>query len=205
MLLEILNFLQKELNTFIQQRLGQPNAQMLIAGNYSNIQDLPGKQGVVVMSLISLEKEAMLHVPEHFVRNESIHKVMYKQPPVWLNLSCLFIFNSKLLSDYEGINLLEYVIQYFQSSPVITKLSALKPDLFPAGLDQIRSEMMVLNIEQSNYLWGQMGGKYQPSVMYRFRSIPISHEQNSIGPAISEIQIDVLDREELLKKLPINQ
>ena len=39
--------------------------------------------------------------------------------------------------------------------------------------------------EQQNYLWGMVGGKYLPSVLYKFRLLVI--QENTPTEAVSEI------------------
>jgi hypothetical protein len=70
----------------------------------------------------------------------------------------------------EGLKLISAALLYFQANPLLTPQTA--PDL-PAGINQLSVEIANLRMEEVGQLWGNMGGRYVPSVMFKMRSVMI--------------------------------
>jgi hypothetical protein len=52
-----------------------------------------------------------------------------------------------------------------------------------------------LNYEQSNYLWGLFGGKYHPSVVYKFKTIPVDNmDITPGGPPILDTKVETIHK-----------
>jgi hypothetical protein len=45
-----------------------------------------------------------------------------------------------------------------------------------------------MNFEQMNHLWGILGGKYIPSVLYKLRLIPIQESPSEKVSVVEEIK-----------------
>ncbi len=74
-------------------------------------------------------------------------------------------------TDYStSLQLLSLVIQFFQYRHVFNTSNS--PAL-PANLDTLIMELYPLTLENQNYLWGTLGAKYKPSVVYKLRLIVI--------------------------------
>jgi hypothetical protein len=59
------------------------------------------------------------------------------------------------------------VISFFQRNPIFTQTEI--PTLPNFGLDKILFDLHSTGFEELNQLWGIMGGKYIPSVIYKMR------------------------------------
>lgn len=68
----------------------------------------------------------------------------------------------------EGLKQMSASLLYFQSRPLWTHQNT--PEL-PAGIDQLALELTNLKVEETAQLWGNLGGRYVPSVMFKMRSI----------------------------------
>ncbi|RLA16292.1 MAG: DUF4255 domain-containing protein, partial [Gammaproteobacteria bacterium] len=94
------------------------------------------------------------------------------QPEVRVNLFLLFIAN---ISEYdESLKALEYVISFFQTRHVFNYAS------IPQLADQqgrMVFELHSMTFEQQNHLWGSLGSKYQPSIMYKAGIVNIRDRQ----------------------------
>ena len=54
---------------------------------------------------------------------------------------------------------------------------------------QLHLEMFSLSFEQLNHLWGSLGGKQWPSVLYKVRLVKITENRiTAQGPLIEEVQ-----------------
>ena len=70
----------------------------------------------------------------------------------------------------EGLKLISAALMYFQSNPVMTPQNT--PEM-PAGLSQLSIDIANLRVEEIGQLWGNLGGRYVPSVMFKVRSVII--------------------------------
>lgn len=188
-----LSFLKKDLNTFIANKVGA-NSEFVVCANLNNVIDKQdGTTDIVVISIVSIEEEKMLKTPDNYVKVNN--EITYRKPPIWLNIICLFTFYTKNHENYNGIDRLENVIQYFQSKPRIDKTNAVVPANYPADLEEVRAEFVSLNYEQTNDLWGLFGGKYHPSVVYKFKTIPVDNADITPGgPPIEETMVNALHK-----------
>jgi len=188
-----INFLKQDLNTFISNKLGTTGSFVLFS-NLNNIAEgTTGVDNKIIISIVSIEEEKMLKTPDNYTRINN--EINYKKPPVWLNVTCLFTFFTRSTDTYEGIDLLGNIVQYFQSKPRLDQETAVVPANFPPDFEEVRAEFISLNLEQTNDLWGMFGGKYHPSVLYKFKTIPIDNlDITPGGPPIQETQVDAIHK-----------
>jgi hypothetical protein len=113
--------------------------------------------------------------------------VIYKNPPIYLNLDILFAAN--YTDYYTSLLLISNVIKFFQFQNVFTPLNS--PNL-PPGIEELIFDLKTLSLQDLNNLWGILGSKYIPSVVYKMRLIIIS-DDFSQGMAQPVIEIKVND------------
>ena len=70
----------------------------------------------------------------------------------------------------EGLKLISAALMYFQANPTMTPRTT--PEM-PMGLSQLSIEIANLKAEEIGQLWGNLGGRYVPSVMFKVRSVMI--------------------------------
>lgn len=70
----------------------------------------------------------------------------------------------------EGLKLMSAALMFFQAHPVMTPQNT--PEM-PAGLHQLSLEISNLRVEELGQIWGNLGGRYVPSVMFKMRSVMI--------------------------------
>lgn len=135
----------------------------------------------IIFSLINVEEEVTLKNSPHFTRvdDNSIH---YHNPVLHLNLYLLFSANIK---NYEGaLSALSRIVAFFHESTVLTPQNT--PD-FPQGIDKMIFELKTIGFEQLNQLWGVLGGKYIPSVIYKMRLIAIKSIQEEAASVVEAV------------------
>jgi Pvc16 N-terminal domain len=121
-------------------------------------------------------------------------RIIYENRPVHLYLYLLFSANNPVYST--ALTQLSRVIEFFQGQNVFTIRNS--PDLAGVSLSadalaglRIVLELQSLTFEQVNYLWGSLGGKQVPFVLYRARLIALTAgDIASSGPPIEEIEVD---------------
>ena len=92
----------------------------------------------------------------------------YAKPPVFLNLYLLITAN---VTDYAiALSFLSRVISYFQHQSVFNETNtAAPPGGFPVTAFHFNMSMVSPSLEQLNHLWGVLGGKVMPSVLYKLQ------------------------------------
>lgn len=150
------------------------NQEIVILENIAMAQDLGGsgdnQNERVVMSLVNLQEEATLK-NSGYQRLEN-GRTVYRNPPIFLNLFILFsVLNS---GKYEtALKRLSRVIEFFQWKKEL--LLTTTPTVNNPSQDvQIFMDLFSLTFEQQNYLWGSLGGKQVPFVLYRARLVTLS-------------------------------
>ena len=109
-------------------------------------------------------------------------QIQHAQP---LHLDVYFMVASAYEPELyqEGLKLLSAVLMYFQTYPVMTRVNA--PEM-PAGLEQLSIEISNLRVEEMGQMWGNLGGRYVPSVMFKMRSVMIdSGAMTDVVPLIT--------------------
>ena len=193
MISQFINFLKVDLNSFISRKKGVEDTFVLFANLNNVIENSQSADNRIIISIVNIEEEKLLQTPDKYIKSTT--EITYKNPPVWLNFICLFTFYTKSNENYDGIDLLSNVVQYFQSRPRLNKTTAVDSDNFPDGMEDLRAEFVSLNYEQTNYLWGLFGGKYHASVVYKFKTVPIDNlDITPGGPPILDTKVDALHK-----------
>ncbi len=82
----------------------------------------------------------------------------------------------------EGLKMLSAALMYFQSYPMMTPQNT--PNM-PKGMQQLSFEISNLRVEEMGQMWGNLGGRYVPSVMFKIRTVTLtSGAITSLKPAI---------------------
>lgn len=143
----------------------------------------------VIMTLVNIEEEQTLkNAPHYQVINQ---KIKYQNPPVNLNLYILFSANHTTYQT--ALERLSEVITFFQGTSSFS-LQTTPPVLQEGELSdfagiRVLIELYTLTFEQINYLWGSLGGKQVPFVMYRARLVSLQdNRQLAEGKAVMDIE-----------------
>ncbi|CAL2062748.1 DUF4255 domain-containing protein [Tenacibaculum sp. 190524A05c] len=183
MIYEILQIISEELNDYLDE-----NAVAL-----ANIADedsegnSPGNFPDIALSLINLQEEfALKNVRNDYVSGNT---VSYKNPKVYLNLFILFSLNKS--SYTESLKSLTKIIEFFQGKKVFTQANSNYENV--DGIENIKSfkfitELYTPTFEELNFIWGTLGGKQKPSVLYKITLLEIERDAiTKEGSVISEL------------------
>lgn len=80
-----------------------------------------------------------------------------------------------------SLKVLSYAVGFFQYKTVFDKLNS--PTL-PQGIQKIIMELVSPTFEQQNHIWGGMGAKYLPSVLYKVRMLVYRETLESEGAGL---------------------
>lgn len=147
----------------------------------------------IVITLVNVEEESTLK-NQSALRRPFQGSAIYENPPVNLNLYVLFSCN--YTGDHYSLALrrLSYVIRFLQSKNAFSVSSSVSggsvnpndPDIIDL---KFTMELYTLTFEQINHLWGSLGGRQMPFVMYKLRLVTIT-ERATVRevPLIEEIE-----------------
>ena len=135
-----------------------------------------------VLTLIRLEEETTLKNRSHFIVNDM--KSEYRNPPVPLNLYLLISANFKPSASgdaYEkSLRCLSAVIEFFQGKKVFTSANTVynRDHIAYKALEQFRFNLELYSptFDELNNIWGTLGGKQLPSVIYKVQLIEIERD-----------------------------
>lgn len=154
-----------------------------------------GLEGRVVLSLVNIEEDRISRSLNSF-RQQPNGQVEKLKPEIRLNLYLLFIANPP--GDGSGDNFitslenLSKVIAFFQTKNFFDRQNTPSLD---ERIEKIVLDTYSLTFEQQNHLWGALGAKYMPSVMYKARLVKIQEEEVvSDGPPIKTLHLNTQDK-----------
>lgn len=197
---EALRLITDELNSFLGRR--EPRYRN---GGTAILSDLVNQQGElvitisdqsqrdnIIVTLINVEEETVGKAQLPYTRNPD-RSIEIINPEIKLNLYVLFSAFSNMAPEDRYFNclaLLCYVVRFFQYKSVFNHQNT--PNLHQ-GIEKLTLELISPTFEQQNYLWGALGAKYLPSVLYKLRMLTIRETEESIsGNLVEQIRIDAV-------------
>lgn len=184
-----------EINTYLRSKLSFEGDVKIVLENIARLQDSNSAGTTanrIILSLVNIEEDRISKNPENFTRTDD-NRVIYRNPAIPVNLYCLFAYNpaetdNEFTNHYEeGLMYVSYVMRFFQHRNVFTPQNS--PALDP-GIEKLIAELHSLGFEQLNHLWAVLGGKYLPSVLYKFRLVMIDENlQQAEGELIKNVDI----------------
>ncbi len=163
-----------QLNQYVRVNgTGEP----VVPGNISFLESDAGGGAVdsdkIVVSLVNIEEEGAL---KNGCNVRTIGSSTFDESrPVFLNL---FLLYSSHFGDYPtALDALAQVIEYFQANKVFSFQRTPPKTGFPEDPRtqelQIHLDLHTLSFQEINDLWGSLGGKQVPFVLYKARLLPI--------------------------------
>ena len=143
----------------------------------SGSEDADRIKGKVVMTLVNVEEEwAMKNSPATRVVN---NQTEYKNPPVNLNLFLLVAANC---NSYDtSLSSISRTIEYFQGKKIFTSANTVynRNNASFAVLDHFKFvvELYTPGFEVLNNIWGTLGGRQLPSVLFKIQIIQIERDK----------------------------
>lgn len=117
--------------------------------------------------LVNIERDTL---PLMATRTQGAERVVIAQPPVCLNLMLMFAAHFTGNTYPEALKLVSATISFFQSRPLFDHQNT--PEL-DARIDRLALDIENLSFGDLGNVWGLLGGKYVPSVLYRVRMVSI--------------------------------
>lgn len=150
-----------------------------------NSEKLSGK---VILTLINVDEEKTLkNLPNYKVINKQITE--YKNPPVSLNLYLLISANCNTYVN--SLRSISKTIEFFQGKSTFTSENTTyttKDDFDVLSNFKLIVNLYTPSFEELNHIWGTLGGRQLPSVIYQIQLIEIDRKDAPItGPVILQV------------------
>jgi len=178
MILQALTLLTQELNAYLKASFQTPQTRAVLAAHTSPAgADLDNQMSVTLINVGS----------EPTVRNQQPSRSgsgPYQQqaPALKLNLRVLIAAN---FSDYsEALKFLGATLAFFQGHP---SLATTPGTPLGAAVDRLTVELEDTSFQDWSYLWGMLGAKQMPGVVYRVKLLTIQADKGLLVPAITRV------------------
>ncbi len=166
--IKILEFLKQQPELSVQS---EEKIQLQQIPSQDNNNSTP--KDILCMSLVNIEEDRIFKSNKTKFADDS-GKIVNINPDLKINLFILITSNFEKYST--SLSYLSAVIRFFQSTNVFTHSNT--PGLDPS-IEKLIVELYTLDFEQQNHLWGAMGTRYLPSVMYKVRMLQIQEKQST--------------------------
>lgn len=159
MIYEALTCLASEMNDYLKLKLSATEDKIVLSGlvNPDGSMAVQG-ENKVLLTLVNLEKETAVKKPV----------VVNKAVDININLYVLFSAYFGSTNYPEALRFLSFVVGFLQQKNVFTRTNTPRLD---KGIYKLVVEMETLTSERLNNLWGTLGAKYIPSVLYKVRML----------------------------------
>jgi len=183
-----LNCLRVELENYL--RIRQNQSSTLPKVQLGSLVDptaggLAFDRDMLAMTMVHLQEERLLKNAPPVTQQTRSGKISHRNPDIKLMLYLMFAANFKRYSD--SLSLISQVIAFFQMKATFDASNT--PSLV-APLEKMATDMLFMDFEQLNLLWGTLGTSYLPSVVYKIRLVPIRDEAiQGEKPIVNKVDI----------------
>lgn len=193
MIYEALQILSEQLDQYLSShglnKLVKLGNIALLETTNENTEKLDGK---LILTLINLDEEKTLkNLPNYKVINKQTTE--YKNPPISLNLYLLIAANCNTYVN--SLRSISKTIEFFQGKSTFTSentVYTVKDDFDILGNFKLIVTLYTPSFEELNHIWGTLGGRQLPSVIYQIQLIEIDRKDLPVtGPVILEVNNDL--------------
>ncbi len=188
MIFHALNIIANEMNRHFHEAYGVPTNTLKVGiGNIGlgvgpETDKVPEEK--IILTVVNYKEEKTLKNTPNYVRNDRTLMVSYENPPVYINFMILMSATHK---EYgQAMIDISRVLRFFQSQTVFTldtispKSILLDPLQFNP-LDSLESFNLIFDLispsfEEVNHMWGTLGGKQYPFVLYLMRLLDLKYK-----------------------------
>jgi hypothetical protein len=149
---------------------------------YKKLQ-LPDTGDYLLLTLINVEEEVIGKAQLPYLKHPD-QSYDLLNPELRVNLYMLIsaVSDKGESERYQNcLRVLSYATGFFQFKNVFDTLNS--PSL-PAGFQKIIVELVTPTFEQQNHIWGGMGAKYMPSILYKIRLLVFREILEKDGGAV---------------------
>lgn len=184
MIHDIIPTIQNELNKFLKSKHNINEDKVLL----SQLVNLDGSLAIqetdkIVMTVVNIEQERTKSNTGTYEQTEKGGFIRVNAP---VNVHVLVLFSAYFTTEnyVEGLKFISSTVAFFQSRNGI--FDNQNTPAINGMIDKLYAELVPLDFRELSNVWGVVGAKYLPSVLYRVKTIPIQHKM--ITPTIPYIK-----------------
>ena len=186
-----LTYLRDKVNNHLQDGETDSGQPLVVFIEGDKIDPLNIQSGRVNILVVNVEEERELRGanPYYDERSQRIN------PDIPLTISALFIAR---FNDYPtSWNYLTDIIRFFQSHPVLERADnqAQSSNNMPEGIESLRCEMISLNLQQQNEVWGALRITQHPALLYKIKLITLRDPHPQSSEKTENIIVKLIDKE----------
>ncbi|EON78213.1 hypothetical protein ADIS_1410 [Lunatimonas lonarensis] len=191
MIFEIFQILSEDVNRYFRD-VGLNDSEVIL----DNIAFVDGASEVaeamrdkVVMTLVNFQEEAALkNFPNHSMQDT---QAIYRNPIV--NIHVFALFSANRTSYAHALRDVSTIMAFFQSKRLFTQANTLYDreisSMAAVGPFRFTVDLFSPSFEEVNFIWGTLGGRQLPSVLYKICLLPIQADKVSgTGPLIETVE-----------------
>lgn len=169
---QALSFLKNQLNSYLKFQLGNEYANVVQISNPVGQDGSPpaSAKDAVLLTLVNVEEEKIGKATG--MQLKSVNGKDVRVSPE-ININLYLLISSNRTNYEESLKFLSHVIIFFQGKHVFDKQNSPSLDF---EITKLIVDLHTLSFEQLNNLWGAVGAKYMPSVLYKLRMITIQSD-----------------------------
>ncbi len=168
-----INHITAQLNQFLRRSFDLQE-DIVVTSNLVELDGTvsPQTNNKIIVSLVNVEKDT---APRQVPGRPSVggNRVVQTTPSLYLNLYLIVAGHFAGNNYAEALKFLSTTIGFFHRRPVFDH--ATTPEL-DRRIERLTLELENLDIQGLSNLWGVIGGKYLPSVLYKIRMIVIDSD-----------------------------
>jgi len=167
MIANILDSIAKDVNRFFRLKFDL-NEDVLVLSHLQNTDGSVPKivENKLIASLIGIEQERTLI-------NRNAASGVIKNPPINLTLYVVFVTNFSAKNYLEALRIISGLISFFQGKQVFNSKNT--PGMY-SQINKITMEIAPLKLKELTEMWGSVGAKHMPSIIYKLRVVSIDRE-----------------------------
>lgn len=186
MIYEALSCLAEEINEFFRIRLKISEEKVTLSAivNQDGTIAIQGENKVLI-TLINIEKET-IGKSNSGIGGSAV--LINKSSALTINLYVMFSAYFTNGNYPEALRFISFIIAFFQQNSVFTRVNTPRMD---KEIEKLVFEMASISPEQLNNIWGSLGAKYMPSVIYKVRML--TYDSNIVReyrPLVSGVESD---------------
>lgn len=185
MISHALTIVMNELDKHLVDSYGADPSQVGLGNVSEGLVTVPGNGALLrdrlYLSLVNIKEEKTLKNLPDRIRNDANLRVSYENPPIFLNFLILIVTTH---TDYvNALTVLSRAIRFFQFKNVFTRdnvdPASITTSSVPINpLDQLETFKLIFDLysptmEEVNHMWGTLGGKQYPFVLYSLRMLDL--------------------------------
>jgi hypothetical protein len=170
MIYEVVKILAEQVEDYIGGNITLGNVAMIDAAEGGSGTNIENRN---IMTVINLSEEGTL---KNFPNNQVVGNRVEKKNPV-VNLKLFVLFSSTKNQYDQALKDISKIIEFFQGKSVFTQSDTVydRNNMDFDNIDNFKFsvDLYTPTFEELNYIWGSLGGKQIPSVLYKLSLIQI--------------------------------